>query len=277
MGEPQELTTKASLGALYEILDRLKKSDSSVAEMWVQILDANWQTPEFALRHAEVVGLFSDAMIEIGNLNPESVSKRFHKYTSSWWHAIVGPTQVWDHTVASFIISDSDLDQLATASDLVVAQLGGSLLVPAVSDLALLREECEGWASLVAVSDEITDQSFRQTLLAQINHLIWLIDNAATFGLPRIVQRGDQVTGTLIRATVRQGTIKNSSGIRDRISKFITVLTLVANLIHSSQIISDTVDHALPGAEKLIRELTSGNSGNETDNRVQPRNGDALS
>jgi hypothetical protein len=157
------------------------------------------------------------------------------------------------------VISPTDLDMLATAADLIAAQLGGSPYVETDTDLELLHKECEGWASLIAVSDEIADDNFRQVLLAQLNHLIWLIDNAINFGLPRVVQRGDQVAGSLVRAVAYQRVIKNTSETRNRIIKFIATLTTIASLIHSSQTIFDAADHALPGAEKIINELTSGN------------------
>jgi hypothetical protein len=189
----------------------------------------------------------------------------------SWWKAIVLPPEDWDNAPPDRVISQSDLDMLANVGDLVESQLGNPRSSSAGSDLDRLRQECEVWLSIVANSDAVADEAFRQTLLAQINHLIWLIDNASLFGIPRIVHSGDEITGTLIRATAGQAKIKNTSVIRGRINSFVTALTLVANLIHSSQVVFDAADHALPAAEKIIREITDGSPGD-----VKPGHGDAT-
>lgn len=260
-GKPEKVQIKTSAIALYDILATVKNSptDGPIMESWESCLGAPRNSEEFAKRHAEVVGLLLDLHSEISGLESERLRKRLEKYSNSWWAAIIHPLRNWEQTPASELIPAGDLDMLGTACDLVGPQIDGPESASAMSSLAHLRTECDAWLTLVADNEEVVDDSFRQVLLSQINHLIWLIDNANTFGVARIIQQGDQVTGTLVR-TARQKTVRYTPRFRDRISSFIAALTLVANLIHSSQVVFDTADHALPDAEKIIKEITSGSS-----------------
>lgn len=259
--KPEAIHIKTSAIALYDILATIKDSPSprTIMEAWERCLNASRYSEEFTKRHAEVTSLLLDLQNEIASLESERLRKRLGKYSGPWWTAIVHPQRNWEQSPASELILSGDLDMLGAACDLLGSQIDESESVAGRSDLARLRAECDAWLALVADNDEIADGSFRQVLLAQINHLIWLIDNADTFGIARVIQQGDQVTGTLVR-TVRQKTVRYTPRFRDRINGFIAALTLVANLIHSSQVIFDAADHALPDTEKIIKELTSGSS-----------------
>ena len=272
MDESPKAVIRTSATALHNILETVTGSPQTMAiHAWEEALQAGSGTFDFAQRHAEVMGLWTDVRDEIESLMPESVRKRLERSMRSWWHAIVLPDEDWNNTPKTRIISQSDLDMLANVGDLVESQLGGSPQAASVeSDLNRLREECEAWLSIVSDTDEVADDAFRRTLLSQISHLIWLIDNAGLFGTPRIVRSGNQITGTLIRATAGQAKIKNTSRIRSRINSFVTALTLIANLIHSSQVVFDAADHALPATERIIKEITDGNPGD-----VKSDHGDA--
>ena len=269
--ESQGLEVRTVAPALYQLLNAVKSKDSTLADAWVAVLDASWNSLEFARRHAEVVLLWTDLPNEIATLEPESLRKRLERYMATWWTAIVQPNATWESKTADSLVSQSDLDMLAMVGDLADSRRGSVDRTSAASSLKRLREECEAWLLLVSGNDEIIDETFRRTLLAQINHLIWLIDNAGIFGVSQVVGRGDEITGTLIRATGRQGTIKNTPRFRDRLNSFITALTLVANLIHSSQVVFDAADHALSGTERIIKEITGGNQGD-----VKPGHGNAT-
>jgi hypothetical protein len=282
MDESPKAVIRTSATALHNILADFNGSGQIIViNAWAEALQAPKGTYDFAERHAEVMGLWMDVRDEIKSLTPESLRKRLERSMLSWWNAIVLPDSDWENATVRSMINPSDLDMLATVGDLVESQLGSLQSVSVDSDLNRLREECEDWLSIVGDTDEVADEAFRQTLLSQISHLIWLIDNASFFGIPRIVRSGDQITGTLIRATAGQGKIKNTSRIRGRINSFVTALTLVANLIHSSQVIYDAGDHALPAAERIIREITDGNPGDVKPGHgnpgdVKPDHGDAT-
>ena len=261
MADKQEkIHVKTSAIALYDILTTVRNSSAkNLMEAWESCLKAPVKSEDFTKRHAEVVILLLDLQNEVACLESERLRKRLEKYSSSWWTAIVQPLRNWEQTPASELIPGGDLDMLGAACDLVGSQIGDPESLTAISDLAHLRAECDAWLTFVSDNDEIADDSFRQALLTQINHLIWLIDNADTFGIARIIQQGDQITGALVR-TGRQKTVRYTSRFRDRISSFVAALTLVASLIHSSQVVFDAADHTLPDAEKIIKEITSGNS-----------------
>jgi hypothetical protein len=259
MNNSSDLMVKTSAIALYDILKSVKESSNTdtIMQAWESFFQADRASMEFAKYHSEVAGLLSDLHGEIADLEPERIRSRLEKHLNSWWNSIVWPTEDWDHTNSKELISDVSLDMLGTACDLIIARRDGLQSTRAGSDLGRLRAECDAWLSLVSDNSEITDESFRQTLLMQLNHLIWLIDNADTFGISRIVQHGDQITGAVVRAAAHQGTIKHTPRFRDRMNGFVAALTLVASLIHSSQVVFDAADHMLPDAEKIINEITS--------------------
>lgn len=266
--KPQQLPVKTSAIAIYDILMTIKNTKVSpifLHNAWQDALEEPYGTSDFARKHSEVVGLLVDAQSEIASIENERVRNRVEKYLNTWWNALIRPSDNWTQFSARDLISDSDLDMLGTACDLISSQRGGLNSTSAASDLASLRAECDEWLSLISDTSEIANDSFREALLTQIKHLVWLIDNADTFGISVIVQRGDQITGALVREAAREGAVKNTGRFRDRINGFVTALTLVANLIHSSQVIYDAADHALPAAEKIIKEITSTNS-----DHVQP-------
>lgn len=272
MGEDEKLVSKTATHALYEILSAFRgiatetapsRKLESVNAAWKQILSAEPGTVEFAHRHGEVMALWANAIDEIAYIKPERLAERLKKNSLSWWTIIVLPNHDWGSRLGGIDIQPEIIDFLATADDLLTEQFDGSPLVSAATDLEALREECQEWVSLLSDSDEITDESLRRVLQGQIEHLIWLIDNVGSFGLPRVVQQGDQVTGTLVRAGNQPEGVKKSQIVRQRIFKFIAALTLVANLVHSPQVIVDSAEHAITGAEKIVKELTDGHPGKE--------------
>jgi hypothetical protein len=263
VAESDALDSQSSANALHDVLyDVMHARVQTLAQAWSKILDAQWGSFEFAQRHGEVVCLWSDTVSQINALEYERTRKRMLVYANSWWSALITPSMQWDSVSdVARIISQSDLDQLANLSDLISAQLGGSATAPAGKDLAALRAECEEWMSLLGDSEEITDESFRRTLQAQVSHLLWLIDNANLFGVSRVVQHGDQLTGALIRSSrAQEGKIRNPEKFKRQIIKLVAALALVAGVVRNSDTLTGAAEHSVPAIEKVIHEITSGRS-----------------
>jgi hypothetical protein len=256
--------SRSSADALYQLLGELRNAGTAnLADAWSTVLEAGFGSFEFAQRHGEVVRLWNDIVIHIGALSRESTRNRMLSYAPAWWHALIMPNTQWQagNTTPANVIRSSDLDHLASLSDLISAQLGGTAANPALSDLATLRAQCDEWMLLLADSDEITDETFRNTLRTQVGHLLWLIDNANRFGVSRVVEHGDQLTGTLIRtagAPDAKSKVKNLESFKGRIKKLVIALALIAGTVRNSDTIIGAVEHSVPAIERVVHEITDG-------------------
>ena len=263
MSDPDS-DSRSSAYALYQILDELRNAGTaSLTDAWSKVLEASFGSLEFAQRHGEVVRLWNDIVVNIGALAGERTRKRMLSYAATGWHALIMPNTQWQsgNSAPANVISSSDLDHLASLSDLTLAQLGGTAADPAGSDLATLREQCDEWMLLLADSDEITDESFRNTLRAQISHLLWLINNANRFGVSRVVEHGDQLTGTLIRTAYApdvKSKVKDPERFKGRIKKLVIAVALIAGIIRNSETVIGAVDHSVPAMERVVHEITDG-------------------
>ena len=261
MSEPDALSDRSSARALYGMLYDLTHSDvPTLGQAWTGMLGAEWNTLEFAQRHAEVVNLWLDTLNEMEALTPARTRQRLFSYAFSWWSALIMTEAQWQNNVVNprAAVDQPSLDQLESACDLISAQLSGTAMAPATADLANLRAECEEWMSLLADAEEITDDSFRRTLQAQIGHLIWLIDNADAFGLSRVIQQGDQLTGALIRAShMPEGKIRSPERFKQRIIALVAVLAVVAGAVRDSGTVIGAAERSAPAIERVIHEITN--------------------
>jgi hypothetical protein len=264
MPDPDSSVSRSSADALYQLLDELRNTNAAtLADAWSKILGASLGSFEFAQRHGEVVRLWNDIVIHIGALARESTRNRMLTYATAWWQALIMPDAQWrgGNYVSASVINPSDLDHLASLSDLISAQLHGTAADPASSDLASLRAQCDEWMLLLAGSDEITDEIFRNTLRTQVGHLLWLIDNANRFGVSRVVEHGDQLTGTLLRTAATPDAktkVKNLESFKGRIMKLVLALTLIAGTVRSSETVIGAAEHSVPVIEKVVHEITDG-------------------
>lgn len=262
VSEPEALSGQSSAYALHDVLYALKNSDvPTLAQAWSKVLDAQWNSFEFAQRYGEVVCLWSDTLNQISALAPERTRKRMLTYVYAWWSALIMPDAAWQNNTVNprDAISQSDLDQLANMVDLISAQLKGTAVAPVGGDLAALRSQCEEWMSLLGDTEEITDESFRRTLQAQVGHLLWLVDNAQLFGTSRVIQHGDQLTGALIRAShMSEGRIRNPEKFKRQIIALVAALALVAGMVRDSGTVIGAAEHSVPAIEKVIQEITDG-------------------
>jgi hypothetical protein len=233
MDNSAKLSAPTSAHALYEILRSVKYSDvPTVARAWVKVLDAEWGTPRFAERHGEVSRLLNETFTQIKSLAPEQVRERQRSFASWCWKALTMPDSSWEDTHPLSLTSEEHLNYLANTGDIIASQLGETALAPGYTDLTDLRAQCEEWVSVLSGQTEIVGEPLRRQLLGQMHHLLWLIDEAGTFGVSRVVEHGDQVTGTLVRAAYTQPSkIRVRSEFRKRTARLTVALGLVAGAL----------------------------------------------
>lgn len=250
---------RSSASALHSILETLVSTEApNMAVAWSRVLNEEFGSFEFCRKHGEVVRLWNDTLDEISALAPERAKSRFQSHTVFWWSAVINPKNQWEGNLQpSQLIAQTELDHLASVGDLVSAQIQGNTRAPTAGDLAELREQCEEWLALLQDTEEIGNDSFRQTLLAQVQHLIWLIDNVDQFGVSRVVENSDTLTGTLLRTVgTPQARVKNSEQFWNRIRKLIVVVGMIAGIIHDSQTILEAAEHSMPVIEKVVHKIT---------------------
>lgn len=256
--------SRSAASALYSILETLTNTGAAnMAQAWSHVLNAEFGSYEFACRHGEVTRLWSDALDEIESLPSESARRRLLKYAISWWLAIINPKNPWESNLRPpQIIDQANLDHLANAGELVSARLQGGTLAPAFADIAGLRAQCEEWLTLLDDTEEIGNESFRHALQSQMRHLIWLIDNVSQFGVSRVVENGDQLTGLLLRTSgTPEARVKNSKQFTSRIMKFIAAVAIVAAVVRDSQTIIKAAEHSAPAIERVVHKITDARPG----------------
>jgi hypothetical protein len=258
MSEPAMSSVLTSAHALHDVLKTVKEARAkTLAAAWSQVLDAKWKSLEFAKRHGEVVQLWYETVNQIDSLSPAKTRERLRSYASSWWLALIAPDSSWsNNTSPALVISETDLDHLANTGDLISGQLAGTAIAPSNSDLDALRAQCQQWISILSDQTEITEEQLRLALLGQMRHLLWLIENARTFGVSRVVELGDQVTGTLARtAYTRPSAIKKPDDFKRRIGRLAVTLAAVTGLLASAGTVTQVADQDLLSIERFTHDV----------------------
>ncbi|WP_405631192.1 hypothetical protein [Streptomyces sp. NBC_01174] len=188
---------------LHAILSRIQGSNaSSYAAGWGLALGAEWGSLEFSKKHSEIVNLLTETVQQLNAL-PERPRNRYLRYVPSWWTAVIQPVASWTDTnrPAVQIIKQDALDHLESAADIIAGTLAGSDAAPRSADLVAMKQQCGEWLDLLNEIDELElNGPVRDQLVAQIEHLIWLIDNVEMFGGARVAGEASRVVGSLAQA-----------------------------------------------------------------------------
>lgn len=190
--------------SLHGILVKVCESGApTFREGWSVALDAEWDSGEFARRHAEVSSLLSETIEQIQAL-PERSRVRFSRYYSQWWSAIVQPNAGWVDPArpARALINQEMLDHLESAADLVAEVLFGTSSAPRGDNLEALSESCNSWLAILAETpDSELPAELKGQIVHQIHHLVWLISNVELFGVARVSRETSSVIGSLAQAS----------------------------------------------------------------------------
>lgn len=97
------------------------------------------------------------------------------------------------------IVSNEHLHLLGSAGDVIEHVMAGSVQSPASDDLTQLAVQCQDWLRILTQESDFPDQ-LRLSLVAHLEHVIWLIENAKKFGVARVAVAGHRAVGELILA-----------------------------------------------------------------------------
>ncbi|MFF4063761.1 hypothetical protein [[Kitasatospora] papulosa] len=158
---------------------------------------------EFARRHGEVVQLLVTTIEQVNAL-PERSRDRSLRYIPALWAAIMQPKANWvdNGRPASGIIGEDTLDHLEACADIISGNLVGSAAAPRGADLQEMSDQSHEWLTLLQDMDEQEIPGpVKDALISQIEHLIWLIENAELFGGARVSAEANRVIGSLAQAS----------------------------------------------------------------------------
>ncbi|MGC9410736.1 hypothetical protein [Streptomyces sp. DZ1-3] len=158
---------------------------------------------EFAKRHAEVMNLMVTTIEQLNAL-PERARERTLRYINAWWSSLVQPQINWGDTArpAKGIIKQDMLDHLEAAADIIAGSLVGSAAAPRGIDLDGIGEQCREWLDLLhGMEESEISGPIKDGLISQIEHLIWLVENADLFGGARVASEASRVIGSLAQAS----------------------------------------------------------------------------
>jgi hypothetical protein len=147
--------------------------------------------------------LFSRTVDEIEAL-PSAKRARYEPYIGHWWAAVMAPDHQWNASASGQtpVISSEHLALLATAGDVIEATLEGSPAAPGAFSADQLLTQSQAWIDeLERDPSLISSNAMRQTLIQQLQHLQWLVQNAEMFGAARVARVGQEVIGALALAT----------------------------------------------------------------------------
>lgn len=169
---------------------------------WAKVLGAEYESVEFARRHAEVCALYHGTLQLVASLPPRS-RERYESYAWSWWRAIIVPVNGWAARVdLRELAAGAAHDQLAGAADLIESRLTPTPAVASDTNLDGLRSVVQEWIGAVEGEHEHQlPEALRLLLLQDLRHVIWLIDNAELFGTGRVASAAEAATGNITVAS----------------------------------------------------------------------------
>lgn len=253
--------------ALHRVLAQVQVQETPLTACWGKVLHAEYGSPDFVRRHAEVMGLLAAALRMAAGL-PESARDRNFRYAQQWWSALVMPQHNWPNTGGSASLSPSDLDHLGALGDLLEDRLPHTAANPDDSRLEQLRQTV---ATLLLDLDEFTSLATptRRLIRADLMHVLWLIDNVETFGTGRVAEEAQRVTGAVTVASQgvadpeqRQLWVAKASNLFAATSMFVVAVTGSTTVAITG--VNEVLDQVQIAQEHVV-EIVDGAEANDED------------
>lgn len=182
--------------ALHEVLYRLSSSHGNrrVPKVWATILDAEAESPEFILRHSEVVNVTNRLMTQIYELSPsEKMRGRSLRYVPDWYEAVASPYETDGARYAKNIVDQSSLDQLANLGDWLDLRFQEESRGIEAESISKLREHLAELRDLLDLAG--LPQSMANEFRSKIDHIEWMLDNLDLVGTQAVVPRLHELVG----------------------------------------------------------------------------------
>ena len=218
--------------ALHDLLERFSGTTqrTEILARWEEVLEVERGSPDFYRRHAEMMSLLGETFRLIEAF-PADSRIRFQRSWHGWWSSLMAPADNWQASPSGFGLDLSNLDSLGHAADLIDARMGKSADTAPGTTLDALREASAEWVEVLA-ADEDLPEGLRESLLAELTHVLWLIDNGQFFGSGRVAERATTAVGLLLVASTQVDESRRRAWFA-RLQKFVSALALVQGLVTS--------------------------------------------
>lgn len=188
--------------ALHDILNSvaslLPDTDQTAYHAWMRVSGFAIESVDFARFHAEVIELLSEVEEAVRGL-PEIQRGPYVDYLTSWWEALVLPRTDWA-APRHQLLEPSHLHLLGALAGVLEARALVTGL-PNPDAAGTLRRAIVFLLSEVE-SDLDLPVTVREQIVADLRHVLYLLDNAELFGVDHAVTATEKVLGkVLVRAT----------------------------------------------------------------------------
>ncbi|GJN97018.1 hypothetical protein NJB18091_23820 [Mycobacterium marinum] len=178
--------------ALERIFWRVRESKANtVKDVWVRVLKAGPTTPEFALRHAEVVHLVRRLQLYILALPEGDRTRKRYEGDIVLWYSAVVHTGNWASNIdaSNTLIPEDKVNLLGMLGQNLTQQ---SSLQPK-PDIETLRQSLADWNELLEEADLPPDLA--ASIRGQVDQIDFLLSEAETYGLEPIAEHGRTLFG----------------------------------------------------------------------------------
>ena len=239
--------------SLAHVLREVSEMNGPPRQRWETVLDAEFGTPEFTLRHAAVMETFHyTARAIVAEPAGKGRDARLAQLPA-WWQSVVGPAAVWDRSDSDVSLDAQSLRFLdLTAERLEDLHAGGASgeLDPALLDDLL--GQAKEWLKEVT-AERTLNRGLQMTLIQHLENLIWTIENAGRFGVGLVVPAADQASGALLRATASNPGLWQRWG--KKVAAFVSAIVLLLTGYNQGV---DAVEHTVSIVQG---ELGAGDAG----------------
>lgn len=240
--------------ALHDIIEtvegRIGPSHRNAYKAWWSVANAEITSSEFAQFHAEVLHLFSEVAVGVRALTSKQ-QERYASYLPKWWDSLVRPLNTWAQDGLS-ITDETSLHVLAGLADLMEARAEATgpknPQAPEVLHRAVLL--------LIAEVEQDLDlpATVRDQILADLRHVLWLLERVDTFGLDHAVAEAERVTGKIVVAA----STTRSERLRKAAIGMVAALAMVATAATSVETITTSVRHTFGISADAHKSATGG-------------------
>ncbi len=191
---------RSSARALHDLLKEVVDSpEQTPYHAWVKVFGCAVESSDFARRHAEVMGLLQASISDLRVLTDRE-RERYEVYLPNWWVAIVLPRTDWAVDVK--VIDGPSLHMLDSLADSVERATNWTGASAAVGNMSALRTAIEQAQFGLDRTASDLPATIRNQIQADLDHVMWLLDNVAAFGEARAIQAARQMTGRMTEAAV---------------------------------------------------------------------------
>lgn len=237
------MTTAAT--NLYSLLRALEAEQGATLEArWEQVLGADADGLEFALRFTSVLGLWRETVESLRAMPPSAALSTRLKYAASWWAAIVMPRNQWNANDRPRLLAPPSFDMLEITAEALEELDGGPPARP--ETLEALRTESEEWLDLVRQSNTLS-KGLKVSLIECFERVLWLIDNQAMVGIAPVIDETDRTAGRLLRVGVATG-----QPWREKVEKWLDLAAKVASVAHTGNLAIGDAKDTLESITKAI-------------------------